>query len=195
MYNCLLIDSPQAHQSTWGSRTSLCWWPWCSPTWSTRWTRPLPTSSSNPCCSFVWSCCYGCDRSFSYARCLGEVGRFRMMMIAIIWSWYVSKARSRWCSDWFVSDSLIFVLSPSLSCACCFAGFCFGWCRSVLAAFSSRNEKFWTSHRMFRGCQKGFLDTNKKTNYIFPPSQNKWRSRFPRNNYRQLYIKIYKYLC
>lgn len=48
MCNCLVIDSPQAHQLTWGSRTSLCWWPWCSPTWSTRWTRPPPTSSSNP---------------------------------------------------------------------------------------------------------------------------------------------------
>ena len=49
MCTCLVIDSPQAHQSTWESRTSWCWWPWCSPTWSTRWTRPLPTSSSNPC--------------------------------------------------------------------------------------------------------------------------------------------------
>ena len=36
----------------------------------------------------------------------------------------------------------------------------------VKAAFSSRNEIFWISHRMFQGCQKGFSDTNKKTNYI-----------------------------
>ena len=32
--------------------------------------------------------------------------------------------------------------------------------------FSSRNENFWISHRMFRGCRKRFSDTNKKANYI-----------------------------
>ena len=32
----------------------------------------------------------------------------------------------------------------------------------TLAVFSSRNENFWISHRMFRGCRKGFSDINKK---------------------------------
>jgi len=70
MCTCLVIDSPQAHQSTWESRTSWCWWPWCSPTWSTRWTRPLPTSSSNPC-----SFCLFVDDVMGL---IGEVWRFRM---------------------------------------------------------------------------------------------------------------------
>ena len=30
------------------------------------------------------------------------------------------------------------------------------------AVFSLGNKNFWTSRRMFRGCRKEFLDTNKK---------------------------------
>jgi len=38
--------------------------------------------------------------------------------------------------------------------------------KAIKGVFSSRNENFCMSHRMFRGCRKGFSDTNKKTNYI-----------------------------
>lgn len=37
----------QARRLTRGSHTCWCWWPLCSPTSSTRWTRPPHTGSSN----------------------------------------------------------------------------------------------------------------------------------------------------